>query len=123
MVVSVDHHVRGELREYLPEGAQAGVAAMPAAGAEQRVMPVGQGARHFVRRQILPQPLLLCGFGVLPEVTVQRHDVPPAEVIAVIAAARLPRAGARVARVGAAARPPTLLPTPRPPGALPRQPP
>src|ERR1041384_1679568 len=69
------------------------------AGAEKRMMPVGEGAALRALREVCPQPLLLRRANVHRNAAVQSNDVPVAEVVAVVAFPRRARGGAEVVEI------------------------
>src|ERR1041385_7963993 len=69
------------------------------AGAEKRMMPVGEGAALRALREVCPQPLLLRRANVHRNAAVQSNDVPVAEVVAVVDFPRRARGGAEVVEI------------------------
>src|SRR5262249_14938389 len=119
-----------EIVERLPEGLQVGRGAVDA-GAEARMVRVGQRAGELVPAEVLAQPGLLLRVEPAaadgPTVAVAGHEVPPAEVVAVVAAAAGADGADRVEVVVVAARGDVMVlvvaghgPAPRP-EATPRQ--
>ncbi len=89
------------LVERVPEGLVPVV--VTATGAEQRLVPVRQGAGVRVGRKVLSQPLtlrrVLAAPAGLAAVGVEHDHVPGADVVAVVALVRVPGSGAEVAVV------------------------
>src|SRR5205807_6786167 len=98
VVVADDHQLGARGVEVAPGGARHRVHG-DGARAEQRVVPVGQGARPRVRGQIRLEPLLLRRSRPHRDVRVQGDDVPGAEVVAVVALGGVAGGGAEVAVV------------------------
>src|SRR5215208_6236660 len=59
VLVAREHDIGVEVVQRLPDRPHRVGPAMAGSGAEERVMPVGQRARGWLRRQVLAQPLLL----------------------------------------------------------------
>src|SRR6266700_567348 len=79
-----------------------------ARGAEARHMPVGERAALGARGQIGLEPQLLGRAGGRGDAGVQDHDVPGAEIVAVVALAALAGSAAEVVEVGGGARDPVF---------------
>ena len=84
VVVSDDHDLRSGVVQVLPQRLRLDVGPF-VAGTEERMMPVGKRATLRVAGEIRPQPLLLRRADVHRDVAVQRHDMPVAQVVAVVA--------------------------------------
>src|SRR5206468_4647698 len=69
---------------------------------EQRVVPVGEGARGAVGGEVGAQPVFLGRPCAHLDVAVERDDVPAGEVVAVVAQPRVAREPAEVVVVGSA---------------------
>src|SRR5439155_7356022 len=90
----------------LPQRLRYGRAQMRGPGAEPRDVPVGEGARRRVRREVGAEPLLLGRACAHVDLGIQRHDVPAAEIVAVVALAGVAGGDAEVTEI---ARRPGLL--------------
>src|SRR5207249_9103010 len=73
-------------------------------GAEPWMVPVGEGAALDVRRELAAQPLFLRRAGAHGDVAVQHHDVPGAEIVAVVALPGVARRAAEIREIAARAR-------------------
>src|SRR5205809_6504752 len=96
--MAVQDEVRSPVVQGLPQGPHRSV--FQGAGAEQRMMEVGERAADWVRREIGAQPLLLGGACGVGEVAVQGDEGPVAEVGAVVTLERIARRRARVRELG-----------------------
>src|SRR3970040_602296 len=85
MIVTVEDNICAVVVEGLVEGLDRRVVAVQS-GAEQRVVPVGEGAGRGGGGQVQAQPLLLGRAGAASPypsaVAVEDHDVPGAQVVA-----------------------------------------
>jgi hypothetical protein len=107
VVVPDDDDIRADLVEQVPERTYSLRVAV-LTGAEERVVPVGDRAECVARRQVGREPLALrIGLVATADLiaqAVEDHDVPVAQLVAVVALARLTSSGAEVGEVGARAR-------------------
>src|SRR6267143_3001397 len=85
VLVSADHQLHAAIIQHLPGGLHARGAAMRSAGAEARVVDVGDRAGRPRSGEIALQPRELSGSGRDVYPAVEGDDVPRAEVVAVIA--------------------------------------
>jgi hypothetical protein len=90
--------------QIVPERFRVGIPSVRPAGAEERLVPVGQRASGGMRLQILLQPFFLRRAGAAaaggPALGVEHHDVPRAQVVAVRAGLGIARGGAEIIEVG-----------------------
>src|SRR5213080_1328477 len=63
------------------------------------MVPVREGAAEGMRGEVSPEPLLLSRASVHRDVAVERHDVPRAEIVAVVPLGRIARRGPEVGEV------------------------
>src|SRR5207247_8415143 len=102
VVMAVEHELGPSVVQVLPEVLSLRVD-LDRAGAEERVVPIRQGARHRVSREIGAQPLLLGRPDPVRHAAVQCDDVPGTDVIAVVALGRVASRSAEVPEVAGGA--------------------
>ena len=99
LVVRIDHDLRTGGVQVVPQRFHRRVALSGAPREEARVMPVGNRAARRARGEIAAEPLLLrraCGGR---DAAVQHHDVPVAQVVAVVALAGCPGRRAEIVEI------------------------
>src|SRR6266481_242836 len=103
VVVTADNDVRVAIVEGLEKRLDGEVVAMGAAGAEERLVPIGQGASGRVCSEIGAKPFFLrrTGFAATNVLTfaIQHNNVPSAEFVAVVAGLRVTGSGAKIVEV------------------------
>src|SRR5205823_1714907 len=100
VLVPVQYQLRVGVVQHLPRGLHRGRAAVGRARAEARSIEVGDNAAARRRGEVVLQPLELRRCGADIDLRVERHHVPGAEVVAVIALPRRPGRAAEVAEIG-----------------------
>ena len=103
VVVAVEDHIHARGVQRLPDRLHLDRVAM-LAGAEARVMPIGQRTGCRVRAQIGAQPLLLgrthlAAADDLLAVAIEDNHVPVAEIIAIVASCRVASSGAEIREI------------------------
>src|SRR5438132_784963 len=99
VLVPREHDVRAGVVQRLPQRLRLRHAAVGAAGAEPWVVPVSEGTVLRMGGEIGPDPLLLGRAGTGRGDAVARHDMPGAEIVAVITLGRIARRGPEVGQV------------------------
>src|SRR6266481_5436018 len=104
MIVTVDHDIRVAFLERLEERLYGEVVAVRPAGAEERLVPIGEGAGRRMRREVCAQPFILGRTGLAAAdgqaLAVQHDDVPFSEFVAIVAGLRVSRRLAEIVKVG-----------------------
>src|SRR5215475_1800230 len=89
MIVSVENDVSMRIVESLIERLHLDIVTVRSAGAEKRLVKVGERASAGMRGEVRAEPLLLRAARVAPSdlqtLAVERDDVPRSEVVAVVA--------------------------------------
>ena len=98
VVVAGQHKVRPRVVEGVPERGSARIVAVCTSG-PPRSVPQRQDASRVRARQVGAKPPHLCAAGACIALGVERHNVPPSEVEAVVAAPGRPRSTAEIAEV------------------------
>ena len=97
VIVAGEHELRAGVVQRLPQRLRRGVG--QGAGAEERVMHIGERATLRARGEIGAQPLFLRRARGLRDVAVEGDDVPVAQVVAVVALRGIARRRAEIAEV------------------------
>ena len=84
MVVPGDHELRAGRVQGIPQRPRLLLAAVAAARAEPRMVPVGERAALAGPGEVRPQPLLLSRPGLHADIAVERDDVPAAHIVTVV---------------------------------------
>src|SRR5712664_4793464 len=103
MIVTVDHDIRVAFIERLEERLYGEVVAVRPAGAEERLVPIGEGAGRRMRREVRAQPFILGRTGLAAAdglaLAVQHDDVPRTKFVAVIAGLQVTGSSAKIMKV------------------------
>src|SRR5205807_7340113 len=100
VLVAVQYQLRVGVVQHLPRGLHGGRAAVGRARAEAREIEVGDDAASRCCGEVALQPRELRGRGTDIDLRIERHHVPGAEVVAVVALPCRPGGAAEIAEIG-----------------------